>query len=42
MSQSGQKPLLFVMSLTKNLKPKFFFHCRLEDLPNLLRVWTAL
>jgi len=21
---------------------KFFFHCRHEDLPNLLRVWTAL
>jgi len=25
-----------------NPKPKIFFHCRLEDLPSLLRVWTAL
>jgi len=32
-------------SLTKNPQPptkKFFFECRLEDLPNLLRVWTGL
>jgi len=29
----------------KNLKPKtkkLFFHCRLKDLPNFLRVWAAL
>jgi len=34
-----------MMSLTKNLQlptKKVFFHCRLEDLPNLFRVWTAL
>jgi len=24
------------------LKPSNFFHCKLEDLPSLLRVWTAL
>jgi len=22
--------------------PRIFFHCSLEDLSNLLRVWTAL
>jgi len=27
---------------TWNPKPKFFFHCRLEDLPSLLKVRTAL
>jgi len=45
MSQNGQKPTSLMLSLTKNLKPKtktVFCHCRLEDLPNLLRVWTAL
>jgi len=26
----------------QNLKLKFFFHCRLEDLPSLLSVCTAL
>jgi len=30
------------MSLTKNPKPKNFFHCRREDLLYLCRVWTAL
>ena len=25
-----------------NPKPKFFFHCRLEDLLSLLSIWTAL
>jgi len=32
-------------SRTKNLQPptkENVFHCRLEDLSNLLRVWTAL
>jgi len=29
-------------SPTKNLKPKNFFHCKLEGSPSLLRVWTAL
>jgi len=32
-------------SLTQNPKPKtkkFLFHCWLQDLPSLLRVWTAL
>jgi len=31
-------------SLTKNPPPptKNFFHCKLQDLPSLLRVWTAL
>jgi len=31
-------------SFTKNPKPKTknFFNCRLEDLPSLLTVWTAL
>jgi len=26
----------------RNSKPEVFFHCRLEDLPSLLRVWAAL
>jgi len=25
-----------------NLQPKIFFECRVEDLLNLLRVWTAV
>jgi len=29
-------------SLTKKNKTKIVFHCRREDLLNLLRVWTAL
>jgi len=32
-------------SLTKNPEPqtkKCFFHCKLEDIPNLLSIWTAL
>jgi len=35
---------LNITSLTKIPKPKiiFFFHCGLEDLQSLLRVWTAL
>jgi len=35
---------LLMTSLTQILQPptKKFFECRLEDLPNLLRVWTAL
>jgi len=43
-SQNGQKPTS-LMLLTKKRKSKtknHFFHCRLEDLLNLLRVWTAL
>jgi len=37
------KNLSLMMSLTKNRNPKLnFFHCRLEDLPSLLSVWTAL
>jgi len=27
---------------TWNPTPKILFHCKLEDSPNLLRVWTAL
>jgi len=45
MSKNGQKPTPLMTSLTKNTKPKtkkIFFHCKLEDLPNLLRAWTAL
>jgi len=44
MNQNGQKHTPLITSLTKNLKPKTktFFHCRLEDLLSLLRVWTAL
>jgi len=35
--------LLLMTSFTKNPKPKkILFHCRLEDLPSLLRTWTAL
>jgi len=30
------------MSLTKTQKQKIFFHCRLEDLLSILRVWTSL
>jgi len=35
--KNGQKPTL-LMSLTRKMKPKKIFHCRLEDLPSLLRV----
>jgi len=45
MSQNGQKPISVMMSLTKNPKPKtkkIFIHCRLEDLPSLLRISTDL
>jgi len=45
MSQNGQKPTSLMTSLTKKPKPKhekYIFYCRLEDLPSLLRVWTAL
>jgi len=44
MSQNGPKTTSLMTSLTKNLhpQPKIFFHYRLEDLPNLLRDWTAL
>jgi len=40
MSQNGPK----TTSLTKIPQPptKNFFKCRLEDLPNVLRVWTAI
>jgi len=41
----AQKPLHFMTSLTKIPQPptkKFFFKCGLEDLANLLRVWTDL
>jgi len=31
-----------MMSLTKKPETKNFFHCRREDLLNILRVWTAL
>jgi len=41
MSRISQKPTSLMMSLTKNLKPQIFFHCRLKDLPFLLG-WTAL
>jgi len=43
-AKNCQKPTLLMASLTKKLKPKsrkLFFHCRLKDLPSLLRVWTA-
>jgi len=42
MSQNGQKPTSLITSLTKSPKPQNFFHCRLEDLPNLLRAWKDL
>jgi len=45
MSQNGPKTTSLMMPLIKNPQPptkKFCFECRLEDLPNLLRVWTAL
>jgi len=36
-SQNSQKPTPYMMSLTKNMKPKTknFFHCCLGDLLNL-------
>jgi len=45
MSQNIQKITSLMTSLTKNHQPptkNFFFFCRLEDLPNLLRIWAAL
>jgi len=45
MSQNGPKSASLMTSLAKNLQlstEKFFFHCRLEELLNLFRVWTAL
>jgi len=45
MSQNGQKLTSLITSLTKNLTPKtkkLFSHCRLEDLLNVLRIWTAI
>jgi len=43
MSQNGQKPTSLTTSFTKSWNQKTnIFHCRLEDLPSLLRAWTAL
>jgi len=45
MSQNGPKTTSLVTSLTKICNPqpkKFLYEHRLEDLPNLLRVWTTL
>jgi len=41
--QSGLKVLHFWCHSPKigNPKPKIFLHCWLDDLPSLLRVWTA-
>jgi len=44
MSQNDQKNTSLMMSLTRNQQPrneKFFFECRLEDLPIHLSPWTA-
>jgi len=41
----AQKTTSLMTSLTKNTQPpnkNFFLECRLEDLLNLLRFWTAL
>jgi len=38
-----RKPLRRHSQKIQNPQPKkFFFECRAEDLPNLVRVWTAL
>jgi len=44
MSQNGQKPSLFMTSLTKNWmpKPKNFFSLQPRRPAKILRVWTAL
>jgi len=45
MSQNGPKTTLFMTSLTNNPQPptkKCFLVCSLDDLPNILSVWTAL
>jgi len=40
--QKGLKQLHLLRHSQNNPKTKYFFHCKCEDLPNLLRVWTAL
>jgi len=45
LSQNGLKPTQLMMPPTKNLKSKtlqFLLCFNLEDLPPLLRAWTAL
>jgi len=42
LSQNGQKHTPFMTWYTKKPTPPIFFHCRFENLPHLLRVWTAL
>jgi len=41
--QIGHKPthLLHHLQKTGHPKPRNFFHCRLTNLPHLLKVWTA-
>jgi len=43
LAKKTYKPTLLMISLTKTRNPKqFFFHCKLEDSPSLLSVWTVL
>jgi len=41
-AKNCQKPTLWRHSQKKTQNQKIVFHCRLKDLPSLLRVWTAL
>jgi len=40
--QKGLKQLHLWRHSQKPWNQKFFFHCRHKDMPNFLRVWTAL
>jgi len=40
--QEGLKLLHLQCHLLIIQKPQILFHCRLKNLPSLLRVWTAL
>jgi len=43
-AKNGQKPTLLMTPLPKKneTQNQTFSHCRLENLPGLLRVWTAV
>jgi len=42
LSQNDLKLIPLTTSSAKNPKLKVIFHCKLEDLPHLLSIWTAL
>jgi len=42
LSQNVQKPTPLRHHSQKNQNLKIIFHCKIEDSPSRLRVWTAL